>query len=71
MFYRLTINVNVRNPIHIDEIKTALRLLFRQAETINPGQPNSEQSYITLQKCYHDEAQVRPCEIMEHVETPP
>lgn len=69
MFYRLTLNCNINDPQHIEAIKTGLKLLFKQSETINPGQVNAEPSFITIQKCYHDENPTIPCEVLEHVST--
>ena len=71
MFYRITLDCNVVNPQHIDAIKAGLKLLFQQAITVNPGQPHSERSFITVQRCYHDETPAEPCQVIEHVETAP
>jgi len=42
------------------------RNLFR---TINKGEPNEERSILEIHKCYHDEPEPKPCEIIEHIES--
>jgi len=71
MFYRVTLNCNVTDPHHIEVIKQGLHTLFNQSVTINPGRINSEKSFITVQKCYHDETPPAPCQVLEYVETLP
>jgi len=38
-------------------------------ETINRGELNEERSRVELEKCYHDEELIKPCEIIETIES--
>jgi len=70
MFYRIRINLAFSQELPPGRIKELARTLLPNAITINPGQSNQERGYITLEKCYHDEAPTRPCETLEHHEAP-
>jgi len=37
--------------------------------TIRKGEPNEERSRASIEKCYHDEDPLKPCEIIETVES--
>jgi hypothetical protein len=37
--------------------------------TINKGRDNEEKSIIQLERCYHDESETKPCEIIERIES--
>lgn len=64
MFYRVRIDLAYPQDTNPKAIEAHTKPLMAQAVIINPGQPNEEKGYITLEKCYHDEDPAKPCEII-------
>jgi len=66
MFYRIRVDLAYPQDTNPKAILAHTKALMPDALNINPGQPNQEQGYIILEKCYHDEAPTKPCEIIEN-----
>lgn len=67
MIYRIRIDLAFTTKDPCDDILDKARDHLAQAIVINPDQPNEERGYITLERCYHDEAPSKPCEVIEHL----
>lgn len=65
MIYRIMLKLDFDNLDPINDIKDKALDHFAEAKTINQGEPNEEQGFIIVQKCYHEETPVEPCEILE------
>jgi len=68
MLYRVRIDLcfdkeNIGKAV-IDKAKTVLS----KAKKLAVGGDEGESSYIEIHKCYHDEANPKPCEMMERIE---
>lgn len=66
MFYRIRVDLAFPDDINPKAILAHAKSLMVGAVIINPGQPNEERGYITLEKCYHDEDPTKPCEVIEN-----
>ena len=69
MFYRIRIDAAFTNLPPRDWLERIRDYFLANAETINPGQENEEPGFISLEKCYHDEESVQPCEVLEQYQT--
>lgn len=70
MFYRIILDLAYSSDTNPKSIMAHAKTLFKDAQTINPGQPTQEVGFIQLQKCYHDENPFKPCEVIESIYTP-
>jgi len=65
----------VRADVILADERRARRLFeaveeyMRWAETIRPGEPAEEKSWVGLEQCRHDEEPPGPCEEIERVES--
>jgi len=70
MFYRIRIDLAFDQQPPPGRIKELAATMLAQAITINPGKVNQERGFILIEKCYHDESPVKPCEVLAMLETP-
>ncbi|MBA7715053.1 hypothetical protein ES703_124091 [subsurface metagenome] len=70
MFYRLRIDLAFTTIPSPDKARLYAKKLLSQAVVINPGEPNEERGYITLERCHHDELPSQPCEILFNHQVP-
>lgn len=47
------------------DVFALIKKLKGKLKTIKKGEPDEENSYAWIEKCYHDETPPRPCEILE------
>lgn len=71
MFYRVTLNLIFDSQDEARDFYYDGKRALPKAIVLNPCEPNQECSTITLQKCYHDEAEGRDCEIVEQEDNCP
>jgi len=65
MKYRLTITLFIDDEERAEDIFRFLegrKALFR---SIKPGSPDELKSLVRLERCYHDEEPVKPCELLK------
>jgi len=46
----------------------AKQVLSKAVKIIRQGEPTGEVSFIEIHKCYHDENEPKPCEIIKRTE---
>lgn len=64
MLYRIRLDLAYPEDTNPKAIIAQTKSLMPQAVVINPGQPNEERGYIILEKCFHDEDPLKPCEVI-------
>lgn len=70
MFYRVYAILNFTEEDEAADFYHDCEVAILKSQTINPGQPDAEQGYISLQHCYHDEHPGQPCDVIEDEHTP-
>lgn len=60
----LILHFNEVDQSKMEQARDLLLPLFQRAVVINEGQDNEERGFIQVEKCYHDEVPVKPCEVV-------
>ena len=69
MFYRVMAVIPFTNQDEANDFYHDCELALPKGSTINPDTPQEEKGTIILEKCYHDEQEPKPCEIIAQAET--
>jgi len=67
--YRVQLDFITDNELEARRIYDLLKQIRGLFQTINRGRPDEERSRLNIHICYHDETPVRPCEIIESIES--
>lgn len=62
MFYRLHALITFTDEPGSAVARKALSTFLSRAPIIRPATPLEEESYVMVEKCFHDEDPVKPCE---------
>jgi len=65
MLYRVRLNAFIEERRVAEEIYKILEEYFEHFRTVSRGEPSEERSFLTLERCFHDEVPPRPCEELE------
>ena len=65
MIYRLIVLLNSESEDAILDVKDKILDHLSDFITVNPGQPNEEQSFYKCGQCHHDEHPTLDCALME------
>lgn len=69
MLYRIRLDLAFPDEADRHDIFDKALDALEKAVTIQPGQPEEEPGFITLEDCYHDETPPQPCVVTEEHHT--
>ena len=68
MFYRVRADLAFTEPDEGYDFFQDCQIALSKANVINPGQPNEKRGSIMIERCYHDQDPVLPCEVIDQQE---
>jgi len=65
MFYRVHADLLFEQTDEANDFYHDCHKALLKSQVINPGQDTEERATISLELCYHDEPNNKPCEILQ------
>jgi len=67
--YRVSASIYFNRREDADIIFEEVKRRKELFTAVRRGEPGEQRSFVMLERCYHDEEEPRPCEVIEKVES--